>query len=376
MQRRSRLRRYHFGVTHAFYAIMGGFVFDSSCSDDTITTGESHVETRTRTDNTRDVPQFETFIYIMRYFPHIIPDISEESITDRAESSDLSKVLFVIQIGWFCTNCIARLVQRRPLSLLEISTISHALCTFLTNFVWWPKPLNIAEGTTMQGKEALEVYSLLMCSTQEYAEALGIARRLAGVDRKPSKRRTVRDSRMTTNGDKGKVSLAANALQHLLPNPRVPPQAPFRAHSGMSAPGSIKSKSHPGALYDYIAIAFSPILYGVVHFLVWSDKFPTPLEHLFWRISSVVVTCSGLVWVLLAFGLRQLEDSYARSESGCGKFMNLMVLVPVGLMVQTIPIAYIVSSGFLVVESLRQLFYLDPAVYQVAPWSNYWPHLT
>ena len=375
MERRSRLRRYHFGLTHAFYAIMGGFVFDTSCNDDAVTTRGSPFESSTRTDNTRDVPQFETVIYIMRYFPHIIPDISEESITDRAESGDLSKVLLVFQIGWFCTNCIARLVQRRPLSLLEVSTISHALSTFLTYFVWWSKPLNIAEGTTMKGKEALEVYALLMCSTKEYSEALGMAQRLAAGDRKLVKRRIVRHSRMPTNSDNDKVTLAANALQQLLPNPKVPPQTPFRTHSGMSAPGSIKSKSYPGALYDHIAIALSPILYGVVHFLVWSDKFPTPLEHLFWRISSVVVTCSGLVWVLLAFSLRQLEVSHAKLESGCAKFMNLMVLIPVGLMVQTIPIAYIVSSGFLVVESLRQLFYLDPAVYQLAPWSNYWPHL-
>ena len=375
MERRSRLRRYHFGLIHAFYAIMGGFVFDTSCDNDTVTR-ESPFESSTRTDNTRDVPQFETLIYIMRYFPHIIPDIPEESITDRAESSDLSKVLLVVQIGWFCANCIARLVQRRPLSLLEVSTISHALCTFLTYFVWWSKPLNIAEGTTMRGKEALEVYALLMCSAQEYSEALGMARRLAAGERKLVKRRTVRDSRTPTNSSRDKVTLAANALQHLLPYPKVPPQAPFRTHSGMSAPGSIKSKSYQGAFYDHIAIAFSPILYGVIHFLVWSDKFPTPLEHLFWRISSVVVTCSGLVWVLLAFSLRELEDSYAKLGSGYAKFIHLMVLIPVALMVQTIPIAYIVSSGFLVAESLRQLFYLDPAVYQLAPWSNYWPHLT
>lgn len=313
----------------------------------------------------------------MKYFPHIIPDISDESITDRAESSDLSKALLIVQIGWFCTNCAARLLQRLPLSLLEVSTISHALCTFLTYFVWWSKPLNIAEGTTMRGKEAREVHALLMCSTEEYSEALGMAQRMAAGDRKPVKRRTVRGSRRRTNSiNTGKTTLAADALKNLLPIQEAPPQTPFRNHSGMSAPGSIKSKSHPGALYDYIAIALSPILYGLVHFLVWSDKFPTPLEHLFWRISSVVVTCSGLVWVLLAFSLRELEGSYAKLESGCAKFMTLTVLIPVGLLVQTMPIAYIVASGFLVIESLRQLFFLDPAVYQVASWSNYWPHLS
>lgn len=372
MERTSRLRKYHFGIVHVFYAIMGGFVFDTSCNDETASATES-----TGAHNTRDVPEFETFIYIMRYFPHIIPDISEDSITDRAESSGLSKALLVIQIGWFCTNCVARLIQRLPLSLLEVSTISHAICTFLTYFAWWSKPLNIAEGTTMRGTEALEVYALLMCSAEEYSEALRIAQRMAAGDRTLVRRKTVRNSRMPKISiHKEKTILAANALRHLLPVPKAPPQTPFRNHHGMSAPGSIRSKAHPNALYDYIAIALSPVLYGLVHFLVWSHNFPTPLEHLFWRASTIVVTFSGLFWVPLALGLRRLEERYAKSENGCAKFITVVALIPVGLVVQTIPIAYIVASAFLIAESLRQLFFLDPAVYQPASWPNYLPHVS
>jgi len=87
----------------------------------------------------------------MKHFPHIIPDIPEEYITDRAESGRLSKALLTVQVEWFCMNCASRLIKHLPLSLLKVSTAAHGFCTLLTFFVRWSKPLNIAEGTIIKG---------------------------------------------------------------------------------------------------------------------------------------------------------------------------------------------------------------------------------
>jgi len=38
----------------------------------------------------------------------------------------------------------------------------------------------------------------------------------------------------------------------------------------------------------------SPLLYGAPHFLGWNQLFPTPLERQIWRISTCVVTGSGI----------------------------------------------------------------------------------
>jgi hypothetical protein len=187
-------REYSFGPVHAFYVTMGGFRIERY-SNSRITTAEQSPSTpSTNTRLTFDVLNFDTFVYIMKQFPDIIPDIPEESITDRAESSSLSKALLFVQVGWFCTNCASRLIQRLPLSLLEVSTAAHAFSTLLVYLVLWSKPLNIVEGTVLKGKEAQEVHALLACTDDEYNEALGLAERIPAGD-SPMPTNSIRRSR-------------------------------------------------------------------------------------------------------------------------------------------------------------------------------------
>ena len=68
-------------------------------------------------------------------------------------------------------NCVGRLIQCLPLSLLKISTAAHASCTLLTYFLWLSKPINIAAPTLMREKEAWEVHALFLCSELEYDKA-------------------------------------------------------------------------------------------------------------------------------------------------------------------------------------------------------------
>lgn len=79
--------------------------------------------------------------------PDFIPDLSEQSIRDKSKADGIAKTLLLMQAVWFCATCISRLVQKLPLSLLEVSTLAHALCTLVTYLLWWKKPFNIAEPT-------------------------------------------------------------------------------------------------------------------------------------------------------------------------------------------------------------------------------------
>lgn len=342
---------------------MGGFIFDTSYNGETLNAETVPSRQSSNTNNTRYVPTPIAFIYIMKNFPHIIPDIPEEAITDRVQSSSLSKAIMIIQVAWFCVNCASRIIGRLPLSLLEVSTAAHGFCTLLTYFVWWSKPLNIAEGTAMKGKEAREVHALLMCSDKEYAEALRMARWMAAGG-----------SSMAT--EQGQLTLAANALRHLLPVPEAPPlEKPFHHYIWMLAPGSVRPESQPNVGHEWISrsVATSPLLYGLVHFLGWGGNFPTPLERRLWHASSVVVTFSGLLWVLLSL----LTNAYfERLKNNWPRFALIPGTIYLLLVFLVIPIAYVLASSFLIIESCRQLFFLDPAAYQLVSWSNYWPHFS
>jgi hypothetical protein len=344
-----------FGLVHAFYAGMGGFAFYESYGDDTLDAEESLLEISTNPRHTLDVPNARTFIYIMKYFPHIITDTTEDSILDRAGSNSLSKAILIAQVAWFCTNCGSRLFQGLPLSLLEVSTAAHAFCTLLTYFVWWSKPMNVAAPTILREKEAREVYALLKCSYGEYYKALEMAPKMAAEDS------------LTATGTHSskKIVLAANALQHLLPTPEPPPTFSCLPTHHFWMPGTQKLQARGDSLYERTTTALSPILYGLVHFLAWGDQFPTSMERLFWRVSSFVVTCSGLVGILV-----MLITIFIFDWLGVERRVQSSIHVVIFFFV------HVLASGFLIAESFRQLFFLSPAAYQLPSWTNYWPHFS
>jgi len=362
-----------FGFVHAFYAVMGGFAF--LADDKTSTVDESLFTLPVHIGAKYEVPSFRGLIYIMKHFPHLITNIPEETILDRAQSNSISKAVLIVQVGWFCANCTSRLIQHLPLSLLEVSTAAHALCTLLTYIVWWFKPFNVPEPIILRGKEAPEVYALLMCEYGEYEEALGTAREMAQTpEMAPG------DSSKRIGDKPTKVILAANALLRILQMDKIP-EAPVGCLSGSSfegqfedlfgsifgsPPGSLANQARRNGVVEWTITVVSPILYGLVHLLAWSDHFPTPLERLIWRVSSVVVTCSGFVGALLDPFTNVLYQSFR---------FRLMRLVEY-LIIYILPVVHVLASGFLLVESFRQLFFLDPAAYQVPSWSNYWPHLS
>jgi len=343
---------------------MGGFAFSGPHGDNNPTIEESPFQISTNPPHTIEVPEFDTLVYIMKHFPHIITDISRESILDRAESSILSKALLIVQVAWFCTNCASRRFQVLPLSLLEVTTAAHAFCTLITYIVWWPKPLNIAAPTFMKEKEALEVYALLKCSHVEYDEALKMAREMAEMAKETTKekKRAAGDSLpLTAPRASAKIVLAANSLQHLLPTPEPPPlKSGFKELGSVPGAGHYWHQSPDGRLSMVITMAVFSIFYGLVHFLAWSDAFPTPVERLLWRIASLVETCSVFVGVLvvrLMMGSRRLEK--------LGLLMSIVVTV-----------VHMLASGFIIVESCRQVFFLDATAYQLPLWANYWPHFS
>ena len=346
-----------FSLVHAFYAMMGGLAFSRSEDDDP---PESLFVVSTNPCCKVVVPRYDTLIYIMKHFPHIITDITEDDILDRAASSSLSKALLVVQVLWFCTNCASRLHQRPPLSLLEVSTVARAICALLTYVLWWSKPINVAAPTILRGKEAQNVYALLRCSGDEYDDALELAQKMAAGD----------SSMPTTLHGSEKIALAADALQHLLPTPERPPRNSIYENSDrMLFPGTLASTTRNGEILGNIAVGISPILYGFPHFVAWSDQVPTPVERALWRICSILVTFSGLVGVSAG-----CLSTWALERRG----ILASILTPLGIFICSVmaPLAYAFGSCLIIGESVRQLFYLDDTIYRLPVWSYYWPHVS
>jgi hypothetical protein len=92
--------------------------------------------------------------------PELIPNISKEDIDDKSKASGLAKTIVCFQALWFCLQCLIRLGRGLPITLLELNTFVHALCTIITYWLWWDKPLDVSEPTIIKGQHKNELAAL------------------------------------------------------------------------------------------------------------------------------------------------------------------------------------------------------------------------
>lgn len=455
------MRRHPFTLVHGFYAAMGGYVFDLTNED-----GELEELTFLPSCGTRMTLTSMGVRFLMEHHPNLIPDLSETSITDRTRASSLSKAILLAQITWFCTNCVARLGQGLPLSLLEVTTVAHSMCTLATYALWWSKPLNIAEPTLMRGQEAREACALmLMCSPEEMhllfgtasfqfpAEMGSIAPLTAsgtsddsapsssGPSRSPSspietserleqsdstsedaallrtdtfvtllpeqqsldgtiltprkdpcstpyhglkavvlyrsgvvpwhaKRRESAEPAVLRAEDVRRWKLAYSAMRRygLSRETLELPDKPYvSSQSGLQTSSDYKGRGIMPIVRSNVSAAVLTATYGFPHFLGWDARFPTEAERLLWRGATLAVTFWGLGMasaVAFIVIVRKLLGNFTGERRG------------EALLVTSAAIPYIITAGYLLVESLRQLLYLEPAAYELPSWSNYWPHFS
>ncbi|KZV86636.1 hypothetical protein EXIGLDRAFT_621703 [Exidia glandulosa HHB12029] len=136
-------REHPWTLTHSFYAVMNGFVDEK---------GRTIV--RRFSDETDEFDEDWSKSVLRRLElppgdPERIADVSLEDIEDRGKAGVLAKSLLVWQLFVFLANCFARWDQSLPLSLLEITTIGHSLCSIIAMVLWWYKPHSIGVATVI-----------------------------------------------------------------------------------------------------------------------------------------------------------------------------------------------------------------------------------
>ena len=94
--------------------------------------------------------------------PELISKISEEDIKDKSKANALAKTLVCLQASWFCFQCVTRVQQGLAITLLELNTFAHALCTLLIYLLWWNKPLDIEQPTIIRGEHADVICAMMV----------------------------------------------------------------------------------------------------------------------------------------------------------------------------------------------------------------------
>ncbi|KAK3388063.1 hypothetical protein B0T20DRAFT_457529 [Sordaria brevicollis] len=122
-------------MMHSFLAVMGGFVLEMK--DTTGNNDKAEIQSflplksngKVRTRLTL-VPEALTF-FKEKGFRSLIPEPSLVHIQDKSKGNTLAKALVCL--------------QGKSISLLELNTFGHAVCTLIIYGLWWSKPLSIDE---------------------------------------------------------------------------------------------------------------------------------------------------------------------------------------------------------------------------------------
>jgi hypothetical protein len=272
-------------------------------------------------------------IYPLRY-QDVIPMLkngsislpTEDEIKDRSKSDWLAKTIALLQTLGFVAQCIARGIEKLPMTELEIVTLAYTAINVGMFIAWWDKPRNVDRPIRVYHKPVTgdEAFS------KHWAE---------------------------------KVLLVIAGNQDDLVNLHERTKAPM-FYSG-------KPTGKETFTADGITLA-AGVVFGAIHCIAWSFDFRSHTELLLWRVSSIAITAvpALLLLSIIVFYLDLVPDESSPAYA-------LVAILPT-LVLASAPLSgllYVVARLTTIVLAFMNLSSLPPGAFQAVHWTTLIPHL-
>lgn len=358
-------------INHAFFADMGGF----------------RLYTRDWVPFPVNAKQLH-YLIVKGYVQY--PNIDKQVIGDKNKMDGLVRVITTLQTLWFVINSLARVAQHLMLTVFELTTLGFIVCTIGTTFCWGHKPSDVA-------------YAINIESNATIAEIL----LEAGDAAKDPYSRTPLDFVSRKEWPWSMFwSNWVNILRrmHIIFDPGVRPVNRRTNDEFLDL-----SKSPLAVLFLFQTTYAGILLCG------WNFWFPTPVEHLLWRIATVMIMtsiCSYWVVEMVVFRIlpamkKRLSHHIAHAtswdtskrtkrvphrfeKSRIGKKARLVVralrnnslqkdpaleiplkaLLPVYL----VAVCYCTSRTYVLLADVVEMRRLPPSAFATVNWSQFFPH--
>lgn len=357
-------------LRHAFLADMGGFVLQTSdWVEFPITAKQLH--------------------YLVKegYVLYSSVDLERHVIEDKNKGDGVVRFITVCQMVWFSVNCFGRLAQHLAITTMELTTLGFIVCTLGTYFFWAHKPMDVGSPIILRPNVTLR-------------EIL-----IRAGDR-------AKDPYSTTPLDFVDRELSSWALYWIY---WVNILGKFNAVF-TSKPRPIRKIRDDNFLplspFALVILFLSQISFAAVHICGWNLHFPTPTERLLWRISSLTILSSILVywivdrvtWCLLPSLRKYIPrcrpnnrsqknpsgSSFAQPIShksvmqrvacrlrnnSMGNDKALDVPLKAILPLTMLGALYCTSRAYILLEDLLSLRALPMTAYETVNWSGFLPHI-
>lgn len=397
-------------MTHSFYAVMGGYAIDTSALPDE---QKFLPGSRDRLTLTPDGLEF-----LAKQRPDLIPRVSIAEIQDKSKADTFAKGIITVQTSFFIIQCVYRLIQHLPISLLELNTFAHTLCALLTYVFWWEKPLEVSEPSLISIGEFRELWAALCFGSSFRDRPIKDSDHFEFLTSKSQvpvpRENTDAELRLRVGDTLGNWKYRGppewlrgwyKSEEYWIYTPRDRLRWSLASSCVNSSPWELASKFHtrdttvelpedtlsdraanwPSGFLDglvedmtdkagiklLVAFTLAGLSYGALHLLAWNFPFASHAEHLLWKISGLTVAASGPVfifWKLVLFLFRKLINPLPRQFDDC------CVWIFVGIS-GVYSLLYIFARAYLIVESFISFVYLPDAAFHQPQWTYYFPHI-
>ncbi|KAN0096738.1 hypothetical protein V8E51_015543 [Hyaloscypha variabilis] len=272
-------------------------------------------------------------IFLIREYGIIqrIPNVGEEELNDQSKGDLLVKSLAITQSMYLALRLIVRHQNHQPSSQLEIVVVAFAICSLITYLLLLYKPQDVQNSRIIQAQYYPTAQQML-------------------------------------------------AIARMSPQPLC--QHSKRAQSYAPANLSIHIWSETWDIPSMFLVGSisASLIFGLLHCIAWSFMFPTPLEKLLWRISSLFTVLIPTIYTILSLTIALSTGTRGDVNKKGKKKRELAVpfddtprcLIIAGLAL-SFGAAYTLARLYVIVEIFRSLFFLPPEAFKTNAWLSALP---
>jgi hypothetical protein len=265
----------------------------------------------------------------------LIACISEADIMDKSAGDGMSKLVAMVQVVWFVTQLIGRNAAEIAIAELEVVTAGYAVINLVTYILWWSKPLLINQQIVLYSRRVQDadpppLVPIPKIARRNHTRALQLLQVFGNF---------LIGAWKSTFGGYKRSSIGGKV--------------------GLLRAGMWDDATDVTAIFSILLAS----VFGSIHLAAWNFHFFSLLEMWLWRSTSLAITAIPLLLILGGSLLAVLPGGTS-------------VVYAVGYSTAFIlPILYVNCRVLLLVLPLIQLKSLPPDAFLIVPWSTVIPHI-
>ncbi|KAL7911023.1 hypothetical protein GGI35DRAFT_446247 [Trichoderma velutinum] len=278
-----------------------------------------------------------------------LPKITKKELQDKSKSDALVKTLAIMQVLWLIIQLAARKYYGLASAPFEISTAALSASTIILYVLEWNKPKDVNTPIYIRANKVN--YSHETTESQE---------------------RALSQETVVSQENFRKVfeKVFEVAPYPYLRFPIIPtklyqiPSCAFHVawKAQINTNDSSENNNDNVWLKTTIIAVASILSFGGIHIFAWNFVFPTKIEQLLWRVCSVAATFLPLPY---------LATHYPFMKDGTG--VENKKIHQIRAIQAVFAFFYVLARLFLIIESLRSLYYLPREAFE-STWSVNFPH--